>query len=1059
MTGPSSLASHGRGGLISLFTRHPTAANLLMVLMLIAGLVGLSRLNTQFFPDFGIDWIQVSVAWPGAAAEDAEANIVEAIEPEVRFLDDVKRVRGEAREGAASVFVEFEPGADMQTALAQVENAVARITTLPEDAERPVVRRITRYDTISRLIIAGPYPESALKALAKSLREDLLDRGIDRVTLFGARDEEVWVDVEPETLLKLDMTLADIAARIGDASRDIPSGETTGRLEAQIRALGERRDARELGTVEIKALGSGEKILLRDIAVVRDRFEDGAALARLDGLPAIELHVQRASTADALAAADIVNRYVAEIAPTLPANLRLEQVDIAAEMIRDRINLLLRNGLGGLVLVLAVLFLFLNARVAVWVAVGIPVAVMATLGIMLLTGQSINMVSLFALIMMIGIVVDDAIVVGEHAMTRRMRGIAAPEAAEAGARRMVAPVFAATLTTIAAFLPIMLVRDIIGVILLAIPLVAISTLIASLMECFLVLPGHLRSALKTDPAKVSRFRHRFNHHFDRFRDGRFRRMVEAAVRWRYVTLVVALASLIVAVGMIAGGRVQFVFFPSPESDIVYANFEFASGTPQDRTEAMLAELDRSLDAAAQALSPERPLVRAALGMIGAWVEGGGGESPMSGDHIGAMRVELMPSEQRAVRTGALIEAWRARIRSRPGLESLTVRERQGGPPGRDIDIRLFGGSADDLKAAAAATTAALDRFAGVSDAADNLPWGKQELILGLSPRGEALGFTTESVGRQVRAAFEGVIAKRFARGDEEVLIRVQLPRDRIDAGLLRELYIRAPGGHEVPLTEIVTIEEDRGFAIIRREDGRREVAVTAEVDEAVANPTLLTAELEETVLPAVAAAHNVSFRLAGKAEEQAGTFADMRLGTLIALAAVYIVLAWVFGSYARPFVVMSIIPLALVGAVVGHWLTGYDLTILSMIGLLGLSGIVVNDSIILVSTISEHMESGGHRHQDIVDGACERLRAVILTSLTTIGGLFPMMFETSLQAQFLKPMVLTLVFGLIATTLLVLFVVPALIAIIEDFRDRTRSVPPERGQEKHEHGEQLQAAE
>lgn len=1058
MTGPGNIQATGRG-LIGLFTRHPTAANLLMVLMLIAGIVGLSRLNTQFFPDFGIDWIQISVIWPGASADDAEASIVQAIEPEVRFLDDVKRVRAEAREGVGNVYVEFNPGADMQTALAMVENAVARITTLPEDAERPVVQRITRYDTISRLILAGPYPEASLKAMAKRMREDLLDRGVDRVTMFGARDEEIWVEVEPETLLQLDLTLAEIAARIQQTSQDIPSGETTGAIEAQIRALGEHTDARGLGSLEVKSLENGNRLLLRDIATVADRFEDGAPLATMDGLPAVELHIQRTTTADALESAAIVDAYIEEIVPTLPATLKIVQADVASQLIRDRINLLLRNGLGGLVLVLAVLFLFLNARVALWVAVGIPIAVMATLGLMLLTGQSINMISLFAMIMMIGIVVDDAIVVGEHAMARRMRGMPAVEAAETGARRMVAPVFSATLTTIAAFLPIMLVRDIIGVILLAIPLVAISTLIASLVECFLVLPGHLRHALISDPSEVSRFRKAFNARFEAFRDGPFRRAVAMAIRWRYVTLVVALSSLIVAVGMIKGGRVQFVFFPSAESDIVFANFELSSGTPKHQTHAMLQELDRSMHATASALSGDQPLIHAALAMESVWAGDYGGDSPSSGNHVGGMRVELMPSERRDVRTKAFVEAWRAEIIEVPGLESLTIRERQGGPPGLDIDIRLFNGSTDRLKEAATRIRTELDTMTGVSDAADDLPWGKQELILGLTARGQALGFTTESVGRQVRDGFEGLIAKRFARGDEEITIRVQLPRDRVDAGLLRNLYLRAPGGQEVPLAEIVTITEKRGFAVIRREDGQREVAVTAEVDEAVVNPTALLTELEETLLPAVAEQYDIDFRLAGKAEEQAGTFADMQLGTMIGLAAIYIILAWVFGNYTRPFVVMSIIPLALVGAVIGHWLTGYDLTILSMIGLLGLSGIVVNDSIILVSTISERMDAGQSGHEDIVDGACDRLRAVILTSLTTIGGLFPMMFETSLQAQFLKPMVLTLVFGLIATTLLVLFVVPASIAVIEDFKSRRASVPPKSGQKQDQNGKQLQAAE
>ncbi|PPR14912.1 MAG: hypothetical protein CFH37_01616, partial [Alphaproteobacteria bacterium MarineAlpha9_Bin7] len=739
------------------------------------------------------------------------------------------------------------------------------------------------------------------------------------------------------------------------------------------------------------------------------------------------------------------DKYVRTLRSTLPANLTVQQFDVAANLIRERINLLLRNGAGGLVLVLGVLFLFLNSRVALWIAVGIPTAVLGALAVMLATGQSINMVSLFALIMMIGIVVDDAIVVGEHAVARHSAGLGAADAALSGAQRMMSPVFCASLTTIAAFIPVMMISGIIGEIIMAIPLVVVAVLIASLIECFLILPGHMRSALATHQGEVSEFRRRFNEIYDHFRDGFFRRFVEFCVKWRYGTLSGMLAALIVAIGLVAGGRVQFVFFPSPESDIIYANFTFAPGTTRARTNAMVTELDRALYAAESGLIEGGPgVVQVALGSIAVPVSSFGMSSSY-GNHVGGMIVELTPSEDRQVRTTEMISAWRAEIKELPGLETLTIRARQGGPPGRDLDIRLYGGETASLKQAALETRDSIRRFNGVSDITDNLPWGKQELIFSVNERGRMLGFTNESVSRQVRNAFDGVIAHRFVRNDEEVAVRVQLPRDLITSATLRALYLRAPSGAEVPILQIVDLHTRRGFALIRRENAVREVSVTAEIDESVINPTELVAELEADVLPKIAKRHGIDFRFAGKAEEQGETLSDMSTGALAGLAMIYIVLAWVFASYTRPLVVMSIIPFAVVGAIFGHWLLGFDLTILSLVGLLGLSGIVVNDSIILVTSIDERYNGGDNLHVAIIDGARDRLRPVVLTSLTTIGGLLPLLSETSLQAQFLKPMALTIVFGLLATTILVLVVVPALIAIQEDVGSKIRLLSPKTG--------------
>ncbi len=1051
--GPRNIRA--KADIIGLFTRHPTAANLVMVLMIIAGLFALHKMTTQFFPDFGIDIISVTVEWPGASATDVDNNIVQPIDREVRFLDSVKRVRANAFEGRAVISVEFEPGTDMQSALANVETAVKQVTTLPEDSETPVIKRIIRYDTLSRLVISGPYSERSLKALAKRIRDDLLRIGIDKVDIGGARKEEIQVEIKPSTLRRLNMSIDDVSKRIRQTSQDIPSGDLTGRAKRQLRSIGEVKTARGIGKIEIKSLAGGQKLLLRDIAKVSEAFDENGFEYRRNGQRAIELHIQRSTTGDALELSNKVVKYLAALKPTLPPNIKIVRYDVQANLIRSRIGLLLSNGASGLLVVVVILFLFLNFKVALWVAAGIPVSLMATLLVMWVTGQSIDMVSLFGLIMAIGIIVDDAIVVGEHSESLKRMGYDATLAAEAGARRMAAPVFSASLTTIAAFLPLLLISDIIGQIIRAIPLVIISVLVASLAECFLVLPGHMRHAL-ADKAKHGAHRtwaalpavarvllypfrlivlgkRGFDVAFDRFRDGPFLTIVRTAVRWRYATVSLAVASLIVCFGMVAGGRIGFVFFPNPEVDNVFANVEFAAGTPRAKTEAMLKEMERAMRVAERKLTGGKSkLVYAAIERIGTPVGANPVTAPVEGDHVGGIFVQLIPTEQRNITADTFIRAWRKEVRPIAGVQLFTIKPVRGGPPGRDVDVRLSGATPDKLKKAAEELVQLVKTIPGVSGVEDNLPYGKREAILELTPRGRALGFTTETVGRQIRDAFEGSIARRFGRGDEEVKVRVRLAADARDTASLHALYVKSPKGVFVPLDSVVTIREKNGFARIKREAGQREVAVVADLNTSVTTTDKALATLEANGLKDIARKYGVQYRFEGRAQEQSRTFEDMGIGAIVGIALIYIILAWMFASYARPLVVMSIIPLGFVGTVIGHMLLGFDLTVLSMIALVGLSGIVVNNSIILVTTIKERMENGEPWFEATIHGARDRVRAVLLTSLTTIGGLLPLLFETDLQAQFLIPMAITLVFGLMVTTLLVLFVIPALLAIQAD---------------------------
>ncbi|NVK20096.1 MAG: efflux RND transporter permease subunit [Methylocystaceae bacterium] len=1034
--------NESRFNLVSLFTRHRTAPNLLMFLMVLLGVVSLVRLNVQFFPNFGIDVITVNVTWSGAGAEDVDANIVQALEPELRFLDNVKHVKSTSNEGSASISIEFEAGTEMQTALSNVETAVAQVTTLPEDSEKPVINRVVRYEPITRLLLSGPYPESALKAMAKELRDELLARGVDKVDLNGARDEEIWVEVLPETLRRLDLSIKDIATRIQQISQDIPAGETGGGQAKQIRGLGEVKTAEGVAEIEVRSRENGEKIRLKDIAKISENFDADGAEIRFDQMKAIELQVRRSTTADALKVDDIVSQFIREVRPTLPANVRLDQYEIQADLIRDRIDLLVNNGLSGLVLVLAILFLFLNSRVAFWVAIGIPVSLLATMFVMGLSGQTINMISLFGLIMAIGIVVDDAIVVGEHSETLRRRGLSPVEAAEAGALRMMVPVFASSLTTIAAFMPLLAISDIMGQIIAAIPFVAIAVIVASLIECFLVLPGHMRHALKGKPEESRGFRKTFNEKFDHFRDGVFSRFIDRVLSYRYVAIALAFGALIICIGLVSGGRVGFQFFKGPEAERIFANVEMVAGSPREETQVMVDELERALLRTDEALGGG--LVITHVAKVGTRVSSAGGHGGGGGgagsDHLGGIYLELLASDQRDVRTEDFTDEWRRQTEFKAGLERLTLIPATAGPPGRDVDVRIQGNDIKHLKQAASEVIDLLKRYPGVSALEDDLPFGKEEAILELSPHGKALGFTTDDVARQVRDNFDGAIAKRFPRGDEEVLIRVQFDRAHIGQTSLDQLYIRSPNGTEVPLSQVATLRTKTGFASVKREDGTRQVSITGELNKSLTSTDLVIEALKRDGVDEIARKHDVHVSFAGKAEEQKRTFGDMITGVIVGFSGIYIILAWVFSSYSKPVVVMSVIPFGFVGACVGHFVMGYDLTMLSLVALVGLSGIVVNDSIILVSTVKEHLDMGKPAMEAIKRGTVDRLRAVILTSATTIGGLTPLMFETSLQAQFLIPMAITIVFGLMVATMLVLVVVPALLAVLEDIK-KMRGIP------------------
>ncbi|MGM0615244.1 MAG: efflux RND transporter permease subunit [Pseudomonadota bacterium] len=1038
-----------RGGLIGFFVHHRVAANLIMLVMLLGGALGIARMNIQFFPTFALDVVSVRVVWSGASAEDIEQGITNPLEQRLRSLDSLKRMTSTSAQGISNITLEFEEGSDPVLVLDDVRQQVDSFTNLPADAEAPEVSRLARYEPVARLLVHGNMAPQELRQVTQRFEDELLMNGIDRVEINGLPAQQISIEVPSERLQTLGLSLEEIASRVQGMSRDLPAG-LLGQQDStrELRSLEQRRDA--LGFEDVTVMSSDRlQLRLGDIAIIHQEAREGEVTLSYGGEPAAEMILQRAESGDSLEAAKRLDNWLKQARPTLPPGVELKVFDESWQLIDERISLLLVNGLTGLLLVVVLLYFFLPAQVAFWVAVGIPTAFMASLGVFWLIGGSINMLSLFALIMALGVIVDDAIVVGEDADAHHRMG-EDPRLASAGAaRRMLWPVVASSLTTVAAFMPLLMVGGVIGNILGDIPVIMICVLIASLMECFIVLPAHLRNAFlpKKTPAKqprrstfsVERLREGFEARFDAFREGPFRRFSMFTLRHRGATVASALAVTLVTAGLLAGGRVGFNFFPSPESSIIYANASFVAGTERSRMEDFVDHLQSTLEETDAAMGGG--LVRTAVSHYGTTQSGDG--SARSGDGVGSVMVEMISPDAREVRNAAFIEAWRERIRRPAGLDSLNINERAAGPPGKDVNVRLTGEDAEGLREAADRLGQGMAGLPGVLSTADDMPWGREQLIYRVNAYGEALGLTTADLGSQLRTAFDGQIVQIHQSGADEIEVRVQLPREQRESlSTLSQLAVNLADGRQVPLDQVVEFSHRQGFETLRHAEGQLAVEVTAEINGEVTSAEDVLDSLSAELIPQLEREYFLQASFEGRAADQRETLADMRTGLVIGLGLMYGVLTWVFASWSLPLIVMAIIPFSLVGALLGHWALGIDLTILSLFGLFGLSGIVVNNAIILVSFYRQQRGKGLDITAALNEAVVQRVRAVLLTSLTTIGGLLPLLFETSLQAQFLIPMATSIAFGLGGSTFLVLLVIPALLSWLENARERMR---PQKG--------------
>jgi len=1024
------------GGILSYFARHRTAANLLLVVLVVLGAVSFPNMRAQFFPDVVVDRVTVSVRWDGAGAEDVDAGIVQLLEPTLLAVEGVESSAAVSREGRASIQLEFEPGWDMGRAAEDVAAAVDTVTNLPEEAEDPEVRRGVWRDRVTDVVITGPVGVDQLGRFADEFVTRLFAEGVTRTTIRGFAAPEIVVEVTSLSLIENDITMREIASAIAGEAEASPAGDVSG--SARVRTGVAKRSADEIAGIVLRPEPGGGNLTVGDVASILVGGPDRDRAYFVGDNPAVSIRVDRSPRGDAIEIQRKVEEVAAEMEAGLPGGTRIDLIRGRAEYISQRLDILLDNGLMGLGLVVALLFLFLNSRTAFWVAAGIPVAMTAALALMYAAGITLNMISLFALIITLGIVVDDAIVVGEHADFRARRlGEDPKTAAERAARRMFLPVFSATITTVIAFFGLVAIGGRFGDLIADIPFTVIVVLIASLVECFLILPNHMAHAL-AHTAKEHWYdwpSRQVNKGFRWVRERLFRPFMAGVIRARYAVLAGVTAILASQMALLITGDVQWRFFNSPEQGSVSGNFAMAPGATREDTMAQMRSLQASVEELGAAYEAEHG--RNPIDYVVAQIGGNAGRGLSGADQkesfqLGSIAIELIDADLRPYSSFAFVADLQEAIVRHPMLETISFRRWGSGPGGDSLDVEIFGADTETLKAAAEALKDRISAYGEVSAVEDSLAYDKEELILELTAQGQALGLTIDELGRVLRDRLNGIEAATFPEGPRSATIRVELPDGELTADFIDRTQIRAGDGVYVPLADVVTVESRTGFSTIRRENGVRLVSVTGDVSEDdPARAQEIMDDLRGSILPEIEVQFGVATELSGLAEQEREFLSDALLGLLLSLTGIFLTLAWVFSSWTRPFVVMAIVPFGLVGTIYGHAAWDVPLSMFSIVGLIGMVGIIINDSIVLVTTVDEYAEERG-LIPAIIDGAADRLRPVFLTTATTVLGLTPLLYETSQQAQFLKPTVITLVYGLGFGMVLVLLVVPALLAMQHD---------------------------
>lgn len=1043
------------------------AANILMLIFVIGGLLIGRSVKQEVFPEFDMDMVTVTVAYPGASPVEVEDGIIRPIEHAVSGINNIKRILASAQEGVGSVTLEVIEGEDVDAVVSDVKAEVDRIRTFPEEAEKPVTSKVVRRREVISLVVYGDASERSIREHAERVRDDLLALpDITQVELQAVRPYEISIEISEENLRRYSLTLEQVAAIVRRASLDLPGGSVkTEGGEVLIRTQEKRFTGVEFDSVVVITRPDGSQILLRDIARVEDGFMDVDQEVIFDGKPAAMVHVYRVGDQTPKEVSAAVNEYIEQRETELPPTIQIAVWQDWSLILKDRISLLMRNGSIGLILVIIVLALFLEIRLALWVAAAIPVSFLGALLFMPMLNVSINMMSLFAFIVALGLVVDDAIIIGENIYIHRRMGKSLSKAALDGTREVATPVIFAVLTTVAAFSPLLFVSGTWGKFIYVMPTIAITVFLISLVESLFILPAHLSGGLSQSRAWIWQRIEERRSKFDKVVTWMVDHTYIGALKWaahnRYITLAIALAILLATFGFIGGGYINFVVMPKIDSDVLITQLTMPPGTPYERTKVLAQQIQRKGEALVEEYDSKREddetNLRYSFISVGHQFTFGGphGGSSQTASNLAQISLLLKSADERNINSVEFANRWRKRVGEIPGADKISFQSEliRGGA---DIDIQLSHSDFDVLLQAVDRVRDALSEYAGVTEVADSYAEGKRELQLKLKPEARTLGITESGLAMQVRSAFYGAEALRIQRNRDEVKVMVRYPEaDRKSLENIENFRLRTPSGGEIPFAQAAYVNDTRGFSVINRTDRRRVVDITATVNRKITNANEVLTDLDDALLANLPYDYpGLTIDLEGASREQRESMGSIFTGFAMVLFMIYALLAIPFKSYFQPLVVMSAIPFGIVGAVIGHILLGYNLSLVSMFGIVALTGIVVNDSLVMIDFVNRARRAGTPIREAILQSGARRFRPVILTSLTTFFGLAPMIVETSIQARFLIPMAISLGFGVLFSTAITLVLVPTLYLILQDVHDFfkrpaietvTESIPAQHG--------------
>jgi len=1025
-------------GIIAWMARNPVAANLLMVLIMVMGVKAVLTMKKEVFPTFPSDTLTVTVPFPASSPEDVEEGVIIKIEEAIQDLDGIKEIRSQAKEGSGVVTIELDTGYSTTDVLNKVKVRIDGIASFPAEAEEPIVDEVIRRIGVNNITISGSLTEKQLKKLADEIRDDLLaNPNITQISTNGTRNYEISIELSDVALRQYGLRLDDVVTAVRNRSRDLPGGKLrTDSRTVTLRSEGQAYTAEEFSVLTLINRPDGTRVTLGDVAEVKDGFVDQPVLSRLNGQPSVTLRIKRVGRQDSLAIAEIVRKYAKQKQAKLPPGIKLDVWGDATNILKGRINLLLKSAVQGAVLVAITLALFLHIKLAFWVVMGIPFCFLGTLFVMNigLVDVSINVISLFGFIMVLGIIVDDAIVTAEsayHALETENQGI---NSIIRGVKRVsVATVFG-VLTTIIAFLPSLILEDGIGRFFSVMGVVVIVSLVFSLIETKLILPTHLRHIRIANGSRSSNpfvsfgqgIQEYCSEGMKNFVTKRYKPFLIKAVKNRYTTMAIFIGALIIALSLVPSGLVRFVFFPKVPSDFISINVTMPQGTPYQLTHEYALRIETAAMKVNELYRDETGDEINAIKQI---------QVLSTTDTFISVTAELVPSTERDIDSERIAGWWRTEIGELSGLKSMSI-DATAGRNSLAIDVELRGGDLLTLRKAAAEIKASLREYDGVFDVRDTFDAGGPEVDIRITPQGESLGLGQTELARQVRQSFFGAEIQRVQRGKHEVRVYARFPkseRDSIEA--LHSMWIRLPNGKEVPFDVVGEIVESTGVSAINRIDRTRVVNIQADVDKSRIAPSKVLDSLKDGVLADINKHYpSVKVHLGGEAEEQEQNTTALKLGSLVVLILIFAALAIPLKSYGQPLIIMSVIPFGAFGAIAGHLLLGKDLSIISIIGIVALIGIVVNDSLVLVDYINQERKAGLPWRTAVLTAGERRFRAVVLTSATTFMGLLPIQLEASIQAQFLKPMAISVAFGVLFATTVTLILVPILIFVVNDIR-------------------------